>query len=192
MGARKPRAYRTCTFQGLGNKRQAYLDSVAERMAEQGFKRAEEWRERNPVFDGSNSIFKSSDEKFLVAIRAISTEDGNLRAGFSLAGVPGKAAKIFVFSIGFAFILGALSAYILRQMFGPIKGTVQDLWMLILVMIILFTAFGFPVLAYMTPSKMRYNRKVRQILVETAESMGSKQITPFSSYLKSTTVDLED
>jgi len=130
--AGRPRAYRACTFQGLGTKRQNYLDLVAGEMVKQGFKRAEEWRERNPVFDGSDLIFKSPDEKFLAGIRAVSTENGNLRVGSTLAGMPGKAAKIFVFSIEFAFILGVLSAYIGRQIFGPItKLTVQNLWMLL-------------------------------------------------------------
>jgi len=73
----KPKAYHTCTFQGLGDKRQEYLRLVEEGMMKQGFKRAEEWRERNPVFTGSDLIFKSPDEKFLPSIRAVSAENGN-------------------------------------------------------------------------------------------------------------------
>ena len=189
----KPRAYRACTFEGLETKGQIYLELVAEGMAKQGFKRADEWGERNLALGGSDAIFKSADEKFLAGIRAVSTEDGNMRVGYALAGMPGKAAKILVFSGGLAFILGVLSAYTLRQVFGPLTTlTFKNLWVLILVLIILFSTFLVPVLAYTLPAKRKLNQEIKQLLIEIGESMGSKQITSFSSYFKLTTVDLED
>lgn len=182
----KPQAYHTCTFQGLGKNTREYLKLVAERMVEEGFKPAEKWREIIIAFNKSDLVYETSDEKFLLGIRAVS--DGNLRVGYATTvGKKEKVLKILVGSYAFGAVFGILLALIVQSIVYPVP-----YWIAVAIGLLMIFLMHFPAFLYFWPSKMSSGRKVRQVLVGIAESMGSKQIKPFSSYLKLTTVDLED
>jgi len=74
----------TCTFLGLGPKKQAYLDSLTEVMAKKGFQRVKEiklataWE--SLLYKRSDLIVKSPDGK-LAGVQTV-PKDENLRVGF--------------------------------------------------------------------------------------------------------------
>jgi hypothetical protein len=186
--------WRTCTFQGLGAKRQAYLDLLNEGMAKRGFQRVEEIKRRTAwcslINRSSDLIFYSHKRKSWVGIKSLS-KHGNLRVGFAdWYYNPIRDALITVFCI----LLGALgtffSAYILTAYVtghpSYYIGGLPD-WMIPIPIILFFVVFIGAFLLFFGRPYEAWREQVKAALTEIAESLGGKQITPF----KKTTVKLE-
>jgi len=179
----------TCTFQGLGAKKQAYLDSLTEGMAKKGFQRVNEVKLATAweflLYKRSDLIVKSSDVK-LAGVQTL-PKDGNLRVGFMESPFTRKKVWLtLVFSILIAFFFCVLSMYVIGH--GVLPWTNVPDWMILIPTITFFIVLiGALALFWVKPAR-NWRQQVKQLLVETAESMGGKQISPF----KKTTVELED
>jgi len=178
----------TCEFQGLGNKKQVYLDLLKKEMSKGGFQQVEEIRlARRPwasfISKMSNLKFNSPDGKMWIGIQAV-PKDENLRVGFADVVLTKKQFYLlFAFSILFAFSLGAISAYVI----GRNVNVNEHIEWAFSSIIVAALAFVTPPMLYGILPRRRWRRQAKQLLVETAESMGSKQTTPF----KKTTYKLE-
>lgn len=169
--------WRTCVFQGIGTKKQAYLDLLAEEMARNGFQKGEKnklgtWGVA-PFLEGSSPMFETPDKKDNVIIQAIPC-NGDLKVGFMLIAKTKQNILLFTF-----FVLGLIVSLVLVY---AIKYAVPSFDGFPLAMLWLITWFsiglGLP-LFFSGLSVITWNRKLMQIFVETAESIGSKQITRF-------------
>lgn len=173
--------WKICTFQGLGTKRQEYLNLVAERMVKKDFKRVgeiklETWGQYLYIKD-SDLTFESPEGEYQTGIRAVSIGE-NLRVGFNHKGtlkILKKAVLMFAFSLIFALFVSFLFVNIVEYAFPSIDVTqLGVLW------IIVFFPVMFGLWISIVGKKKRVlDRQIKKFLVDTAEYMGSKQITPF-------------
>jgi hypothetical protein len=189
--SKKPAVYRTCTFQGAIEDEQTYLHSVTEEILKLGWKRVDEVNEHNPYLKESDRMFRSPENGWLTGIRAILSDNEKFRVGYALVGTF-KLIKIMIISIGFAFPFMLLLAKIFRT-FGAFTSEREKILLALLTFGIGFAVLVTPIFAYGLPLKRRYHKEIKQILKGTAESIGLKQVTPFSSsWFQLTTVDLEE
>jgi hypothetical protein len=180
------KGFRTCTFQGLGTKKQEYLNMLAEVMKKKNLQKVEE-----PsgvialVLEGRGLIFESPS-RVEVGIRAVSIKE-NLRVGFAVQpNVTRKKAVLWlIVSILVASFFVFLSAYIIGH--GMLPLTEAHGWAILIPFLTFFAAFSCMFLPYVLKTEITWPPKIRKLLVETAESIGGKQITPF----RKTTVELE-
>lgn len=177
--------WKICTFQGIGTKRQEYLNLVAERMVTNGFKRVEEiklgiWGQYLYV-KGSDFTFESPEGEYQTGIRAVSIDE-NLRVGFNHTGTSRIAKKAFLWLVCCLFIalvVSLLSCNIVKYAFPSI-----DAFQLTMLWTIIFFPVMFGPIFFIAGKKKRsLDRQIKQFLVDTAEYMGSKQITPFKRIL---------
>lgn len=167
--------WRTSTFQNLQTKIQSYMELLTEEMAKKGFQRSEksDIGTFGAFLKGGYSMFETPDKKFNAIIQAIPC-NGELKVGFTLLAKPKQNTLLFI-----SFIIGLLVSlvplYIIKYVVPFIEGfPLAMLWLIIWFSIGLGVPLFFSGLSVIT-----WNRKLMQILVRTAESMGSKQITPF-------------
>lgn len=178
--------FQTCVFQALGIKKQAYLDQLTKEMIKIDFKpidRSSLGSMESFAFGGTDLLFaapKGLGEG--IGVRAVSL-NGNLKVGFVSSGI--RTRKFFtVFFI--CLFLGLFASFIPFFVYDP--NSTVGMWSYITIGLPLFLIIVCGPLVHSLLYRRRYNGKIRRLLVETAESMGAKQITPF----KKTTVELED
>lgn len=182
--------WKTCTFEGLGPKKQAYLDSLTEVMAKKGFQRVKEIKLATAwesfLYKRSDLIFKSPDGK-LAGVQTVPKNE-DLRVGFMESLFTRKKVWLtLVSSIFIAFFFCVLSIFIIGQGTIPLPPTTPRVMVFIPAIIFLIVLIGALVLFWVKPAR-DWRQQIKQLLVEAAGSMGGKQITPF----KKTTVELED
>jgi len=168
--------WRTCVFQGIGTKKQVYLDLLSGEMARKGFQRDEKNKFSTlgaaPFLEESNPMLKTPDGKFSVAIKAIPC-NGDLKAGFMIF-ARAKQNILFFVSFTLGLLVSIASVYIIRYAVPSLDGfPLAMLWLIIWFSI----GLGLPLFSGL--SVITWNRQLMQILVKKAESMDSKQITPF-------------
>ena len=183
------KVWRASTFQGLGAKKQKYLDSLTEEMVKWGFQpldKSDGGGVLNEWVKGRDLLFISPDGN-RISIRAITVND-NLRSGFAYEIDRAKGWRTragFIATVILDSLITALLALILKYILPSADPTLLSLAILmpvfILFLIILFYVF-------VGKSERSWKRRLKRLMIETAESMGAKQITPF----KKTTVELED
>lgn len=168
--------WRTCIFQNIGTKKQEYLVLLAEEMARKGFQQGEKdeigTRIMTPFLQENSPMFETPDGKLGIAIQAVPS-NGDLKVGFMLIAKTKQNTLVFV-----SFVLGLLvslaSVYLIKYAFPYFDGfPLAMLWLIIWFSI----GLGLPLL--LQSSIITWNRRLMQILVEIADSMGSKQVTPF-------------
>jgi hypothetical protein len=174
--------FRTCTFQGLGVKRQAYLDQLTCELTEIDFepinRSSLDWME-SFGFEGTDLVFKSPN-KWNVGIRTLSVKE-DLKVGLVSRGTLRQLLLEYSAGVILAMTLFVMSAFGLKAVgLDPNTSAVIAMFISLTVM--------FLMALLITLQKRTVNRKVMKVLVETAKSMGSNQMTPF----KKTTVELED
>ncbi len=180
----------TCTFQGLGPKKQAYLDLLNERMAKKGFQRVEKIGVKTnvtPIINkSSNLMFKSPDGLIWIGIRSLSTDE-DLKVGYTNTYYnPKRTTLILASSMLLGLFFCYLSIFIIGHGTIPLSPNTPTRILLIPVLILLSVAIGTFYIIFTRPFS-NWIRQLKTTLIETAESMGSKQITPF----KYTTTELE-
>ena len=192
-GVPKPKGWkvwRTCTFQGLGTKREEYLDLLSDGIVRWGFRRLGK-DEDGGVLDEwakGRDLLLGSPEGHRISLRAISV-NGNLRVGFVYSLIREKRWQIrgrFMASIILSGLITLFSIYLIKYAF-PYEGPASPGSVLL---IIPFYISIFFILFYTVVgrSETTWKRRLKRLLIKTAESMGGKQITPF----KKTTAELED
>jgi len=145
-------------------------------MIKNGFKLAE----KNPfVWIEPDLVFKSPN-KWMVGIRAVSVKE-NLKVGLISGGELRQLLIQYFAGLVLAIILFTIGGLGFKAV-GLDPDTSAVIALFISLTIMFLTAFSIHL------QKRTVNRKVMKILIETAESMGGKQITPF----KWKTVKLED
>jgi len=192
-GVPKPKGWkvwRTCTFQGLGSKRQEYLDLLSDGIVRWGFQRLGKDKDGGLLDEWTKGrdLLLGSPEGYRISLRAISV-NGNLRVGFVHDVIQEKGWRIrggSIASIVLAGLITLFSVYLIRYFF-PYEGP-PSLGLALL--IIPFSILIWFILFYMFVGRneITWRRRLKRLLVETAESMGGKQVSPF----KKTTVELED
>ncbi len=178
----KIKRWLTITFYGLGAKKQAYLDLLAEEMVKNGFKRVESIEVKTTwgsfISKKSDLLFRSSDGLLWIGIRAC-PKDGDLRVGF--ADTYYKNARSF-FILACSILLGTffcfLSAYIIGQ--GSFDLSKMSPSIALIPVAIFFLVFLGVFTFFFGKPKRIWRRKTKAILVETADSMGGKKIIPLS------------
>ncbi len=164
-----------CTFQGLGSKRQDYLNRVTEEMEKRDF----QLTDKSPAINikGSDLIFKHPKGPFF-CIRAVSIGE-NLRVGFKSTEEMGR--EIFP-AMFLAALPTFLSIYIIGG--GVVPWTNVPKWMASIPLIIFFTFFiGTFGLMYRLSLLRKFRQEIKPLLVGIGKSSGSKQVTPFRKIL---------
>jgi hypothetical protein len=178
--------FQTCVFHGLGIKRQAYLDQLTRELAEIDFKPINKSSLGSMecfAFGGTDLLFaalKGLGEG--IGVRAVSV-NGDLKVGFVSSGM--KTQRFFTIFLVFIF-LGLFASFIPFFVYDPNSKT--GTWGYITIGLPLFFIIACIPFFHSLLYRRRYGGRIRRLLVETAESIGGKQITPF----KKTTVKLED
>jgi len=122
-------------------------------------------------------IFKSSSRKILdklyIGVKVLSKDD-DLRVGFIETYY---SVAIFAFLLGFGFFLGFMSF----TMYGPINSGESPLSSLVplVVGLIAVAIVIAPLVFFCGIPFLIWRYRLKTILIETAESLDSKQITPF-------------
>jgi len=164
------RYYTTCTFQGLGIKRQAYLDRLAKAVVKNNWKVFEKsvlgWMEGIAI-GGADLLFEPPNKLVATGVRAVPV-NGDLRVGYS-APPRGKRywTSFFIFTL-----LAFLAMYVLG--WGRGWGEFGEL-----IAISIFFAIMLSPIVFIVVYMKVYNRKIKRLLIQTAESMGGKQTTAF-------------
>lgn len=168
----KVHPWNICTFHGLGNRRQDYLDLVTEGMRKEDFQLTEE----SPVINikGSDLMFKGPGQTAFF-IRAVPIGE-DLRVGFILTQEVGALAFL---SLPLALPPSLLILYIIRSMVLLDTASYAISWGIIY--IILMCAILVLLIKVRTPKTGP--QEIKNFLVKIGESMGSKQITPFKRIL---------
>ncbi len=176
-----PPSWKACTFSGLGVKKQAYFDLLTEKMAKLGFQRVEALEvgslitPRAPYINKeSDLIFKSSSRKLCVGVK-ISSKNGDLRVGFKQMYY---SVAMFALLIAFGFFLGFVVFSIYIQIYGPMSSSAPK----ILELLMGLSAIGVlisPLILFGGVPFLIWRQRLKKILIKTAESLGSKQTTPF-------------
>jgi len=160
-------------------------------MAKEGFQRAKEIKSTmatpSLISEASDLIYKSPDGRVWIGIQALS-KDEDLRVGFTYSD---SSAKQSFFSLAVSMILGLFSCFLSILLIGhgelPLATTIPiEIRVLVPTLIFFLVFIGGLILLFGKP-QMTWRKRVKAILVKTAELMGSKQITPF----KRTAVKLE-
>jgi hypothetical protein len=163
-------------------KRQAYLDQLTREMIEKGFKQAEKNPFRGIESDdlaGPDLVFKSPN-KWMVGIRVLSVKE-DLKVGLISGGDLRRLLLQYFAGLVLAIILLTIGGFGFKAV-GLDPNTSMVIALLIFLTIMFLTALSISL------QKRTVNRKVIKVLVETAQSMGSNQITSF----KKTTTELKD
>ncbi len=174
--------WRTCLFKGIGSKRQSYIDLLTNEMVRRGFKQKETIMFEKDNFSevGIEHIlldigtFENPDGKFNIGFQIFPSNE-NLQVGFTLS----RKLDIRFFAF---LILSLLVTAMLYYMIKYALPYVNEYSLRLLLIVIFFLAAL--VLPYSRLSIIKWNRQLMQILIEIAESMGSKQITPFKRTTK--------
>ena len=177
-----------CMFQDIGNKRQDYLNAVADEMIKKEYKQLKEikpslWGEER-LLKGSNLIFEDPDGTY-VGIRTVSVGD-DLRVGFNVAGKPttragAKAWGGLLLSMMIGFIAVVLSFHIIGN--GKLPLTNVPVTMLLLTTLAIFIPV-FSISFVILLKKFGLTKlEPKELLLQIGESMGSKQIAPFKRIL---------
>jgi len=167
--------WRTCTFKDIGTKKQDYLDLLAKEMTKKDFQQVEKnklsTRTMAPFLEENSLVFGTPDGKFNIAIQAVPS-NGNLKVGFIVVAKIKQSVVNFVY-----FVLGSLASFILLYLIKCAFPSFDRLTLVMLFFIIWFSiGFGLPLFLL---SRKTWNQQLMRILVKTADSMGSKQISPF-------------
>jgi hypothetical protein len=177
----KSKAWTTCTYEKLGPKRQDYLDRLTQEMANVNFtvpsRESKIWKEAVGLAR-SDLIFESSDKISVMGVRAASL-NGNLRVGFLRVGKAKPVLLLFFSGLGLALALSFISL----QLFESIPRHTLGL-----IFLVIFGGILALPLSYLFLIRRTCYHKVRILVIETAKSLGGKQLTPF----KKTTVELGD
>lgn len=185
----KSRQWITCTFEGLGTKKQAYLDLLNKGMVEKGFRQFK--KIKSPMATPSlisktaDLIYKTHDEQVWLGIKVLPKGE-DLRTGFTYS----DASSIRTFlTLLLCVFLGAFAGFSSSYIISGGSFDLSKLHPLIAIapvgIFILVTASAFG-LIFGRPQRT-CEKRAKAILIETAESMGSKQVTPFEN----TAADLE-
>lgn len=210
---RSAKNYRTCTFEGLGPRKDEFLNRVVAALEERGLKKMPPIepfdlsigvKDVLRVWDWSMflemsrrqmvgaDVLLGSDEKGVHIRKGFRAEarGKNLRFGyFQVRWLEPRSAKGIKFLIKlFSWIILSLICYIsIGYLFiGFWKSLSDILFILLLLTIMLPPQILIVYLIYR--SKIRPWREMDQLALSIAESMGGRRITPF----KVTTVELED
>lgn len=214
FGRKQPPAkiYHTCTFEGLGLRKDEFLSRVVEAMKERGLKKTSPikpfklavgaehifslgiWNEIGRREMVGTDVLLSSDERgthMRMGLRA-ETRGNDLRFGYFY----GKwhdlrssaVIKFFVELLGgtILFLIWAffVGLVLLGKTFLQTYGEVVSL----LTLVTLLVLPTVPVVYLVYKGETRPRRELDNLTLDIAESMGGKQVTPF----KKTTVNLED
>ncbi len=203
--------YHTCTLEGLGSRKDEFLEKIVQEMEAEGFRRSAPIEPFTPSLGLKDAISKSfgsyleelikynmvganamlvSDKNGKLALRA-ETQGNDLRFGYYYAP---SSEKLGSSDVGWLFILGFLVwsivlfsiAVAFRESLGVLGAIFLSL-MIIIPLAIRVGMSGRPSLSYYRKTR-EMEKEIDPFIVKTAESMGGKQITPF----KKTTVELED
>ncbi len=208
--------YRTCTFANLGSKKNEFLDRVIRAFEADGFKRLPpvesfklslgakdavkfwdwSWRDKVAYHEMAGSdVLLGADKKgtkYIVGFR-VEARNNDLRFGyFRFRKIEPKSAAGMKFFLAIGLLLAYTIVAIIIDWFLAIFLITTlglNLWIsVITVSVALFLPIVpfFIYYGFIKPKRMLI--KTDQHISEIAESMGSKQITPF----KKTTVKLED
>lgn len=173
--------FQTCTFQGLGIKRQDYLDQLTRKLTEIDFKPINKSSLDSMeyfAFGGTDLVFKSPN-KWIVGIRALSVKE-DLKVGLISGGILRQLLLQYFAGLVLAIILFTIGGFGFKAV-GLNPNTSAVIALVIFLTILLLTAF------LINLQNRTVNRKVIKILIDIAQLMGSNQITPF----KKTTIELE-
>jgi len=209
--------YRTCTFEGLGHKKDEFLGRVVEAMKERGLEELPpvEPFEHHLGLKDALRLWDFSPYYILGLQQMVGTdvllgydrEERHLRMGLR-AELQGKNLRFGYFytgekisplksSKGIKFILGLIALMTLMFVWPLFVGIIllgkpfyeaYGLVNLVLIVIVLSLLPPIPILYTIHRREIRPRKKIDQRILEIAESLGGKQITPF----KWTTVKLED
>lgn len=148
-------------------KRQAYLDQLTREMIKKDFKPAD----KNPFVGIESDLVFKSPNKWMVGIRAVSVKE-DLKVGLISGGELRQLLIQYFAGLVLAIILFTIGGLGFKAV-GIESDTSAVIALFIFLTILLLTAFSIHL------QKRTVNRKVMEILIETVESMGSKQIAPF-------------
>jgi len=214
FGRKQPPAkiYHTCTFEGLGSKKTEFLNRFVEALEGKGLKKIPPiepfelavggkdvfslsiWNEIGRREMVGTDVLLGSDERGThtrAGLRAESQGD-NLRFGY-LYGTwhdprSPAATKFFLELIVGMVLLIVWMVFCGLFLLGKPFGQAHGITVFIFVMVVLFLLPFLPVLFVFHRRETRPRKEMDQLVLEIANSMGGKQITPF----KKTTVRLED
>ena len=212
---RPPEVYRTCTFQGLGSRRDEFLDDVVKAMGKRGLKnvppiepfdlsvgtkelfRIWDWSEFTEMskfyIAGSDLLLLGEKTKGVTYPKGITIKADvrgeDLRFGYVLLKELFKIASIkgliFLLQLFTGIGLMALGMLLIKNTFG---GSLGSLGVLILSLVTVVPLWLLYFLYHPVIKPKRRQKEIDKTITEIAESMGGKRITPF----KKTTVKLED
>jgi hypothetical protein len=169
--------WRTCIFKDIGTKKQDYLDLLAKEMARNGFQQAEKnefWTRffTELYLEENTPIFETPDGRLNIAIQTVPS-NGDLKVGFMFF-TKKERNRLFFISFSLGLLVSLISLYLIKYEFPHFDGfPLAMLWLII------WFSIGFSLPAFSALSIITRNRQLMQIMVKTAESMGSKQTTPF-------------
>ncbi len=165
----KAKPWRTCTFEKLGPERRDYLDQLTREMIKKDFKPAE----KNPfVWIEPDLVFKSPN-KWMAGIRAVSVKE-DLKVGLISGGDLQRLLLQYFVGLVLAMVLFAIAGFGFKTV-GLTANVSASIALFISLTIMVLTAFSISL------QRRTINQKVIKILIETAQSMGSNQITPFKN-----------
>lgn len=177
--------FQTCVFSGI--KRQVYLDQLTKEMINIDFKRIDRSSlglMESFAFGGTDLLFTAPDKTAGegIGVRAVS-ENGNLKVGFVSSGI--RTQRFFtIFFI--CLFLGLLASFIPFFVYDP--NSRVGMWSYLTIGLPLFVIIACAPFIHSLLYRRKHSGKIRRLLIDIAESMGGRQITPF----KKTTVKLED
>lgn len=202
--------YRTCTLEGLGSRKDEFLEKIVHKMEAKGFRRSASIEPFKPSLRLKDAIIKStrsylielerynmvsadvileSDKNEKIALQA-KPNNNNLRFGYFFA----LGLEKTQFSLRWRFILGYLAllavVFFIDENFHESLGF-WSLLILSLIIIVLPLALETRRLKpslFIYSKTRRKQKEIDQLVIEIGKSMGGKQITPF----KGTTIELED
>jgi len=201
--------YHTCTLEGLGSRKDEFLENMVQEMKAKGFRRSSPIEPFAPQLGLKDAIRKShseyleelirhnmvgadamlvSDENEKIALRG-ETQGKNMRFGYYYAASTKELKDVRWFFIAGYLVWLIVWLNIAKAFRGQLDflGALFIILVIIIPLGILVRMSGRPSLSYYTKTR-RMEKEIDRLVVEIAESMGGKQITPF----KKTTVELED
>ncbi len=207
--------YRTCTFAGLGSKKDELLDGVIHAFEADGFKRIPpvepfklslgakdavkfwdwSWRDKVAYYQMvGNDVLLKSNKRGAIAIIGLKAEarNNNLRFGYSYFKKiePKSVAGIKSILLFVSYpILGLALGLSMVPFLSNLVASGWSLWALGIMLFGIFVLPVLPFIIYFTYFKLkRMFTEFNQCIVKIAESIGGKQTTPF----KLTTFKLEE
>jgi hypothetical protein len=204
------KTYRTSTFEGLGLRKDEFLEKIVHEMEAKGFRQSAPIEPFKPSLGLKGAISKpiksyltelerynmvsadvilESDKNEKIALRA-KVNNSDLRFGYFFA----LGLEKTEFSLRWRFILGYLAllavVFFIDENFHESLGfwSLLILSLIIIVLPLALEARRLKPSLFIYSKTRRKQREIDQLVIEIGRSMGTKQLTPF----KGTTIELED